>query len=60
MKRYQIHLMQTVETEIFVEAESEDLARNYALSCAHDRLPWKPSQPARVTHMDVIDINPEE
>lgn len=60
MKRYQIHLAQTVETEIIVEAESEQIARNYALNVAHDKLPWSPAQPPKVTHLDVLDGNPEE
>jgi len=59
MRRYQIHLVQSVTAELFVEAESEYIARQYALSCSHDKLVWLPEQKPRILHMEEV-AQPDE
>lgn len=65
MKRYQIHLTKTVDAEITVEADSEHIARNYALSLPHNRLVWSETTRPQIVHVEEIavfafDDNPGE
>lgn len=56
MNRYQIHLTKTIETEITVETENEQIARNYALSRPHEHFMWRIPRDAKIVHLDVLDV----
>lgn len=65
MKRYQIHLTKTIDAEITIEADSERVARDYALSRPHSHFHWRDSGPQKITHVEEIAVfevtdNPQE
>ena len=59
MKRYQIHLRRALLATVFVDAESEHLARVGVTKIPDAQLEWEVELPKQIVGVDVID-NPEE
>lgn len=59
MKRYQIHLRRALLCTIHVDAESENIARQYVNKLDDQLIEWEVELPKQIVGIDTID-NPEE
>ena len=60
MKRYQIHLSKHFNTEITVEAESEQIARSYVQALPDSHFDWHSDLPIKIELVEPIHTDDPE
>lgn len=58
MKRYQIHVQARRTADIFIEAETEEIARYYVASLPHEHFHWQKEKPIEIITVEKIEIEP--